>query len=142
VSDGAGAQVAVVGEALVDIVHRADGSVSETPGGSPANVALALGRLGRAPRLVTQLADDARGRAVRRWLERSGVKVDSVKAKRTATATARLDAAGAATYDFDIQWALTGASVTEADILHIGSPVTVAERSGSARPRCFARATD
>ncbi|MCR1982067.1 hypothetical protein NSA53_07415, partial [Cellulosimicrobium cellulans] len=39
--------VLVVGEALVDVVHRADGSVAEHPGGSLANVALTLGRLGR-----------------------------------------------------------------------------------------------
>ena len=44
----------VVGEALVDIVQRADGSVEEAPGGSPANTALALGRLGRRPTLLTR----------------------------------------------------------------------------------------
>ncbi|MGC5221166.1 carbohydrate kinase family protein [Micromonospora sp. DT81.3] len=115
------ARVVVVGEALVDIVHRADGSVDEAPGGSPANVALTLGRLGRAPRLVTRLADDAHGRAVRAWLERSGVTVEAVDAPRTATATAHLDATGAATYEFDIDWALDGAPIPVADVLHVGS---------------------
>ncbi|HZU92435.1 MAG TPA: PfkB family carbohydrate kinase, partial [Microbacterium sp.] len=38
--------VLVIGEALVDIVHREAGRIEETPGGSPANVALALARLG------------------------------------------------------------------------------------------------
>ncbi|MFH8252320.1 carbohydrate kinase [Microbacterium sp. B2969] len=114
-------RVVVVGEALVDIVHRADGRVDESPGGSPANVALALGRLGRAPRLVTRLGDDRHGRGVRAWLIDSEVTVDAVPALRTATATARLDAAGAAEYEFDLEWALEGASVADADIVHAGS---------------------
>ncbi|GMA34933.1 PfkB family carbohydrate kinase [Demequina litorisediminis] len=37
----------VIGEALIDAVRRADGSLTEHPGGSPANVALGLSRLGR-----------------------------------------------------------------------------------------------
>ncbi|MGC5172207.1 carbohydrate kinase family protein [Microbacterium sp. DT81.1] len=117
----AGARVVVVGEALVDIVHRADGSVDAAPGGSPANVALTLGRLGRTPHLVTRLGDDSHGRSVRDWLERSSVTVDATHAPRTATATAHLDAAGAATYEFDIDWALGGVSVAGADVLHVGS---------------------
>ncbi|HEX5858581.1 MAG TPA: carbohydrate kinase [Microbacterium sp.] len=124
---GPDARVVVVGEALVDIVHRADGTVDEAPGGSPANVALTLGRLGRSPRLLTRLADDAHGRAVRAWLEASGVAVDAVDAPRTATATAHLDAAGAATYDFDIEWALGAASIADADVLHVGSVAALLE---------------
>ena len=123
----ADARVVVVGEALVDIVHRADGTVDEAPGGSPANVALTLGRLGRAPRLVTGLADDAHGRALRAWLERSGVAVDAVDARRTATATAHLDASGAATYEFDIEWALGAASIADVDVLHVGSVAALLE---------------
>ena len=46
-ADAAPAQVLVVGEALIDVVHRQDGTVDEHPGGSPANVAITLGRLGR-----------------------------------------------------------------------------------------------
>ena len=44
-ADAAPAQVLVVGEALIDVVHRQDGTVDEHPGGSPANVAITLGRL-------------------------------------------------------------------------------------------------
>ena len=50
-------RVLVVGEALIDVVHRADGTIDENPGGSPANVALTLGRLGDRPVLVTALGD-------------------------------------------------------------------------------------
>lgn len=113
--------VLVVGEALVDIVHRADGSVDESPGGSPANVALALGRLGRGPRLLTSLGDDAHGHAVRTWLAGSEVTVQGRVADRTSTALARLDASGAATYEFDLDWRVEAASVDVAEALHVGS---------------------
>ena len=51
--------VLVVGESLVDIVHAADGTTTEYAGGSAANVAVALSRLGRPVRFVTAWADDA-----------------------------------------------------------------------------------
>ena len=70
--------VLVVGEALVDVVHRADGSVAEHPGGSLANVALTLGRLGRDARLATWLGQDARGEAVRAWLDDSAVTLSLI----------------------------------------------------------------
>jgi fructokinase len=133
-STDAAPRVVVIGESLVDIVHRAGGTVDEAPGGSPANVALTLGRLGRAPTLVTRLADDDRGRRVRRWLEQSGVTVDVVTARRTSTATALLDAGGAATYSFDLEWDLGDdlARLAEdvcasADLVHVGSVGAVLE---------------
>ena len=133
-SPDAAPRVVVVGESLVDIVHRAGGAVDEAPGGSPANVALTLGRLGRAPILVTRLADDDRGRRVRRWLEHSGVAVDAVAAPRTSTATAVLDASGAATYTFDLEWdlgddvaRLAEDAFASADLVHVGSVGAVLE---------------
>jgi fructokinase len=128
---GDGARIVVVGEALVDIVHRASGAVDETPGGSPANVALTLGRLDREPVLVTRLGRDERGDLLRRWLDQSGVEVRGVDAARTATATAHLDASGAATYEFDLDWSLGDdlsrlrGLVGEAELLHVGSIATV-----------------
>ena len=128
------ARVFVIGEALVDIVHRATGAVDEAPGGSPANTALALGRLGRRPTLVTSLGEDDRGRRVRRWLEGSDVEVVAVRAARTATATARLDAAGAASYEFHLEWDLGSEAAqladrvaATADVLHVGSVAAVLE---------------
>lgn len=133
-SADAATRVVVVGESLVDIVHRAGGAVDEAPGGSPANVALTLGRLGRAPILVTRLADDDRGRRVRRWLDHSGVAVDAVAAPRTSTATAVLDASGAATYTFDLEWdlgddvaRLAEDAFASADLVHVGSVGAVLE---------------
>ena len=131
--------VLVVGEALVDIVHRADGSIDESPGGSPANVALALGRLGRRPRLLTSLGDDRRGQAVRSWLEASGVSVQGRPAPRTSTAVARLDALGAASYEFAIDWQIELEGVEIADALHLGSIAATLEPGATAVADLLAR---
>jgi fructokinase len=120
-----GRPVLVVGEALVDLVQQVDGSVDEAPGGSPANVALTLGRLGRHPELLTSLGDDDRGHTVRGWLEDSGVRVVGATAEHTSTATAVLDASGAATYEFDLGWSVDAGLAGPADVVHVGSIATV-----------------
>jgi fructokinase len=122
-----GRPVLVVGEALVDLVQRVDGSVDEAPGGSPANVALTLGRLGRHPQLLTSLGDDDRGRTVRAWLEESDVRVIGAGAGRTSTATAVLDASGAASYEFDLAWSVDAGLAGSTDVVHVGSIATVIE---------------
>lgn len=114
-------RILVVGEALVDIVRRADGAVTETPGGSPANVALTLGRLGRAPQLLSAVGADRRGEEVRGWLAASGVDLVGTELERTSTAQATLDAHGAATYEFAIDWRVDAADAAPADVLHVGS---------------------
>lgn len=100
------ARFLTVGEALTDIVVAADGSTSEFPGGSPLNVAVALGRLGHDSTLLTQIGDDERGAAIRRHLEDSHVRLapGSIGERRTSTATATLDENGAASYEFDLEW--------------------------------------
>jgi len=104
--DAAERRVLVVGEALVDVVHRPDGTVTEHPGGSPANVALGLARLGRGVDLLTWLGRDDRGRAVVAHLEASGAAVvpGSDGAAATSVARAHLAADGGATYEFDLTW--------------------------------------
>lgn len=121
--------VLAVGEALVDVVRRPDGSSAEHPGGSLANVALTLGRLGRDVRLATWLGRDDRGDAVHGWLDESGVAVvpGSDGADRTSVAQATLDATGAATYDFDLEWRVPDGAAADADTLavHTGSIAAV-----------------
>ncbi|QIX25783.1 carbohydrate kinase [Nocardioides sp. JQ2195] len=114
----------VVGESLVDVVRAADGTVAEHPGGSAANVAVALARLGRPVHLATSLADDRHGRLVAEHLQQSGVclTADPHVARRTSTATATIDAAGAATYAFDLDWRLGVVPVEPAPlVLHVCS---------------------
>src|SRR3712207_8057816 len=95
----------VVGEALVDLVGQRGGrTLAAHPGGSPANVALGLARLGAPVTLKTRLGRDAFGGIVSTHLEASGVRVDGVEdGLATSLAIATL-AAGIASYDFRIDW--------------------------------------
>lgn len=129
------AHVLAVGEALVDEVHRPDGSTAEHAGGSIANVALTLGRLDREVRLATWLGRDARGDLVRDWLAESDVTVveGSDGAERTSVAVATLDGSGAATYSFDLTWQVPPAAAAGPDTLavHTGSIAAVLEPGAS-----------
>jgi sugar/nucleoside kinase (ribokinase family) len=122
-----GPQVLVVGEALVDIVPDASGQARDLPGGSPANVAITLGRLGRDVTLATTLAQDARGVAVSRWLADSDVVVraGAPASGRTSTARVTLDPVGVPSYAFDLAWDLAEVDVAGADVVHVGSVATV-----------------
>ncbi|MCU1477093.1 MAG: ribokinase [Subtercola sp.] len=99
--------VIVIGEALIDIVVDREGS-TEHPGGSPMNVAIGLGRLGNDVHFVTRIGNDARGAELKHHADQSGVTFfpGSIVDEATSTATARLDEAGAARYEFDICWSL------------------------------------
>ncbi len=120
-------RVLVVGEALVDVVPDSNGDPRDLPGGSPANVAITLGRLGRDVRLVTVLGNDVRGELVRTWLEASRVTVLAQESGsgRTSSAAVTLDESGAATYDFDLAWDLGDVPQEDCDVLHVGSIATV-----------------
>lgn len=100
--------VLVVGESLVDIVNAADGEIREYAGGSAANVAVALARLGRPVRFATSYADDEHGRLIAEHLESAGVTLasDPGAVDRTSTAEATIGVDGAATYEFDLEWRL------------------------------------
>ncbi|GAA3226524.1 carbohydrate kinase [Oerskovia jenensis] len=128
--------VLVVGEALVDEVRRADGTTAEHPGGSPANVALTLGRLGRDVRLAAHLGRDERGDTIRAWLADSGVALTTGSDGAAATSVARavLDGSGAATYDFAITWDLApGTGATDSTLaVHTGSIAAVLEPGATA----------
>ena len=66
--------VLVLGEALVDVVHK-DGNISEHVGGSPANVAFGLGRLDHDVTLAAWFALDDRGKRILAACEDANVKV-------------------------------------------------------------------
>ncbi|MER5964700.1 carbohydrate kinase [Streptomyces sp. NPDC002057] len=121
----------VIGECVADIVRAPVGSgVADRvhPGGSPANVAYGLGRLGRDVTLLTQLADDPTGRRIEAHLRSAGVRVEVGGAPdRTPSAVVGLDAEGRATYTFDIAWSLTAPAPAglAPDHVHIGSIAAV-----------------
>ncbi|MGW9413767.1 carbohydrate kinase family protein [Arthrobacter cupressi] len=117
------ADVVVIGEALIDVVTTSRGTV-EHPGGSPANVAYGLGRLGVRTSLLTSIGDDERGAAIANHLASAGVSLlpGSISAGRTASATATLASDGSASYAFDISWELAPvAPPSFPRILHTGS---------------------
>lgn len=109
----------VLGESLVDVVV-AGGRTTEHAGGSAANVAVALARLGRPTRFATSFSDDPHGRLVAEHLRGSGVELvgDPHVVRRTSTATATLDATGAATYAFDVDWRLAPVLVGDPVVVH------------------------
>ena len=128
--------VTVVGEALIDIVVPVSGQPSEHVGGSPANVAIGLSRLGHPTRLATHIGTDARGRRIADLMAAEAVELTagSTDAERTPTATANLDGAGVATYQFDLEWTLDPTTVDLADggHLHTGSIAATLSPGGDA----------
>ena len=124
--------IVVVGEALVDLVRRVDGSISAHPGGGPFNTARTLGRLGRPVTFLGRLSNDAFGRQLRAELTADGVGDATAPDTDdpTTLALAQLDEGGAATYHFYVQ----GTSVpgltpddaltlvpAQVDALHVGT---------------------
>lgn len=101
--------ILAIGEALIDVVTPANDpdNRKEIPGGSPANVAMTLGRLGRPVALQTWIGNDAYGDMIAEHFAASKVYItpESRGATRTTTANALLNEKGAATYTFDMEWA-------------------------------------
>jgi fructokinase len=62
----------VIGEALIDVVTTPEGT-KEHPGGSPANVAYGLARLGVSIGLLASIGPDRRGDALEEHLTGAGV---------------------------------------------------------------------
>ena len=120
----------VIGEALVDVVIHPGAEPVDIPGGSPANVALGLARLGRDAELDCWIADDERGRAIRSHLVADGVRITpgSDGAERTSTAQATIGEDRAATYVFDLDWNPPYPAPAEPPILvHTGSIAAILE---------------
>lgn len=129
------APVVVVGEALIDIVIPLEGESTEHVGGSPANVAIGLARLGHTTQLATHIGTDARGQRIAALLAKENVALTpgSTDAAHTSTAAARLDAAGVATYEFDLEWTLDPTlAVPAGGHLHTGSIAATLPPGGDA----------
>lgn len=130
--------ILAIGEALIDIVTPASHpeDAKEIPGGSPANVAMTLGRLGRPVALSTWYADDPRGRVIEEHFTASNVVItpESKGATRTTTANALIDERGAASYTFDFDWNPTPPIPVsdEALIVHAGSIAAAVEPGATA----------
>ena len=133
-----GPHILAIGEALIDVVitHEQPDFPVEIPGGSPANVALTLGRLGRPVALATWIGLDERGRLIDFHMYDSSVHVTGASrgASHTSTALARLDESGAASYTFDLEWAPAPPITVPptAQIIEAGSISAIIEPGASA----------
>lgn len=136
--------ITVVGEALADLIAGADGrTFTAHPGGSPANVALGLARLGAPARLGTRLGDDLFGRAIRAHLAADGVEVHALPAltDQTSLAFAATDERGVATYDFRLEWDVTDLTALPVEThLHTGSLATLLDPGATAVEAAVLRA--
>lgn len=120
--------VLVIGEALVDIVGSGaggggGGAARELVGGSPANVAVGLARLGVPTRLLTRIGRDARGARIAEHVASAGAVLlkQSWTDAVTSTARARIGADGAATYEFDMDWRVDRPVLDGVALVHAGS---------------------
>ena len=115
-------EVLVLGEALVDIVETA-GGVTEHVGGSPANVAVGVARLGVPVRLVTRLGRDERGERIARHVREAGAEVAEASwtDASTDTARARIRSDGSAEYEFDVAGVVPPVALDGAALVHTGS---------------------
>ncbi|GAA3735362.1 carbohydrate kinase family protein [Salinactinospora qingdaonensis] len=124
--------ITVVGEALIDLIGAENGTYRSVPGGAPANVAVALARLGVPVSLLARIGSDRFGRELRAYVGSRGVDTrDLVAAAEPSTlAIANLDASGHAEFDFYVRgtadWQWTPAELPDpvgedVTALHVGS---------------------
>lgn len=134
--------LAVLGEAVVDLVDQGGDRYRAHPGGSPLNVAVGLGRLQRRCELHARISADAFGRLFRRHLAASGVDPRGLvaAAEPSTLAVASLGPDGAASYDFWVtgtaDWQWTAAELAaplhpDAVSLHTGSMALEVEPGAS-----------
>jgi fructokinase len=131
----------VAGEALVDLVPRADGSLAPLPGGGPFNTARTLGRLERPVAYLGRLSTDRFGEQMADALTEDGVRLDAAVRTDdpTTLALVELDARGSARYRFYTE-GTSAPGLTEADalaapecaMLHVGTLALVMEPIASA----------
>lgn len=134
-------EILVIGEALIDIIQIEGRAPEERVGGSPANVALGLGRLGARVGLLTQVGRDRRGEAIADHLRASRVDLlaDSIIDAPTSTALAVIDAGGHAAYTFDVRWGTLPEAPVAARVLHTGSIAAFLEPGASSLRGLLAR---
>jgi len=94
--------IAVIGEALIDLVAGADGRFAARPGGAGFNTARTIGRLGVTPAFLDRLSADGFGRLLRSTLDSDGVTlaVAEPTGLPTTLALVDVDPAGLPRYRF------------------------------------------
>ncbi|MEV4349447.1 carbohydrate kinase [Actinoplanes sp. NPDC049596] len=111
----------IAGESILDVIAEPGGRRRELPGGSPANVAVGLARLGHDVGLWTHIGADPAGVLLRDHLTTSGVELLAPIAGVSSRAVAEIRPDGSARYDFSVGWPDIPAPTTPATHLHTGS---------------------
>lgn len=94
-------QLTVAGEALIDLLSGPDGRLTPSLGGSPFNLALALGRLGRDVVYASPLSTDHYGQQLAAALQTSHVRLRTEPVTQpTSLAIVRLDRFAQPDYSF------------------------------------------
>lgn len=130
--------VAVVGEALIDLLPGTDASgLVAHPGGSNANVAVAAARLGAPTRFLGRLSSDRWGQLLRAHLAAAGVDVSSAPEGGEPTALAVVDVGADGQPRYRFLWEGTADRMLElaelpddlgdTAVLHVGSVSCVLE---------------
>jgi fructokinase len=138
--------IAVVGEALIDLVVGPSGQVDARPGGGPYNAARTLARLGVPTTFLGRLAGDGFGRLLHARLTAEGVTLGlpEPSPRPSTLAVATVDDLGIADYAFyldgtaaaDVSFdALRDALPDRVTALHVGTLGLVMEPVGSAVER-------
>jgi fructokinase len=115
--------IVVAGESLIDI--SPDGT--ESVGGSPLNVAVALGLLEVPTVFVTELGNDARSHRIVDLLHDTEVEFIGVPTGRPSPTAVVSYADGEPAYELDLRWDLPHQELPGCDALHVGSLATVLE---------------
>ncbi len=145
--------IVVAGEALVDLVDEGDGLFRAVAGGSPANVAVGLSRLGTPTEFLARLGTGRFGQIVRSHLIGSGVGLAYAVATTAPATVAVVSVAedGHASYDFyvdgtaDWGWSrdeLPAALPSEAVALCTGSLAVAMEPGATALTALMRREHD
>lgn len=133
--------IGVVGEALIDVLPVDGDALRAQPGGSPANVAVALARLGVDTRFLGRTSTDRWGVQLRAHLHAQGVVVDGgVGDEPTAIAFVDVGPDGAASYRFlwegtaDRQLGVAELTIglEDLDAVHVGSVACVLDPGAEA----------
>jgi len=120
--------IAVVGEALIDLIVDRAGGVDARPGGGPFNTARTIARLGESAAFLGRLAGDGFGAMLRDRLEADGVLVGvpEPSSAPSTLAVADVDSAGLARYGFY----LTGTAAADLDHVTLAGALATLAAAG------------
>lgn len=99
-------RVWVSGDAVVDLIPDSETSYLKCPGGAPANVAVAVSRLGGDSAFFGRVGEDPLGRFMKETLCSEGVNTEFMlldQAQRTSTVVVDLDDSGERSFTFMVK---------------------------------------